>query len=124
MQTVDLITPHPALPDYTRKAVIKRTLSYHDEKYSLLVVEVQHYLNGVLENSPTGIVRNITVELRADNSVFVNPGTGEYVPADTPGAMPEYDYIDYLETQNLPFSNQHFKQTVVLRAEQQGRFDV
>jgi hypothetical protein len=38
--------------------------------------------------------------------------------------MPEYDYIDYLETQNLPFSNQQFKESVVLRAEQQGRFDV
>jgi hypothetical protein len=124
MQTVNLLTPHPALPDYNRKAVIKRTLSYHDEKYSVLVVEVQHYLNDVLEDNPTGIVRNITVELRADNSVFVNPSTGDYVPSDTPGAMPEYDYIDYLETQNLPFSNQQFKESVVLRAEQQGRFDV
>jgi hypothetical protein len=124
MQTIDLLTPHPALPDYTRKAVIKGTHSYHDELYSLLVVEVQHYLNGQLENSPTGIVRNITIELRADNSTFVNPETGEPVPSDTPGAMPEYDYIDYLETQNLPFSNQQFKETVVLRAEQQGRFDI
>jgi hypothetical protein len=123
MQTIDLLTPHPALPDYTRKAVIKGTFSYHAEKYSVLLVEVEHYLNGVLENSPTGIVRNITVELRADNSTFVDPSNGNPVPPDTPGAWGEYDYVHFLESIVLPISNEDFKESVVLRAEQQGRFN-
>ncbi len=123
MQIIDLLTPHPDAPIFTRKAVVKRTLSYHDENYSLLVVDVQYFKDGVQVDNPNGIIRTITVELRADNSVFVNPATGDYVTADTQGAMAEYDYIQYLETQNLPFSNQQFKETVVLRAEALGRFN-
>ena len=122
MQTIDLLTPHPSLPSTTRKAVIEQTFSDHKAKFSTLVVRIDNYLNGdVISNQA---VNSYTVNLRADNSVFVNPATGDYVPSDTPGAMGEYDYIDFLETQNLPFSNQQFKETVVLRAEQQGRFDV
>jgi hypothetical protein len=122
MQIIDLLTPHPSLPNTTRKAVIEETYSNHKAKFSTLVVRIDNYLNGdVISNQA---VNSYTVNLRADNSVFVNPATGDYVPSDTPGAMGEYDYIDFLETQNLPFSNQQFKETVVLRAEQQGRFDV
>jgi hypothetical protein len=122
MQTIDLLTPHPSLPNTTRKAVIEETYSNHKAKFSTLVVRIDNYLNGdVISNQA---VNSYIVNLRADNSVFVNPATGDYVPSDTPGAMGEYDYIDFLETQNLPFSNQQFKETVVLRAEQQGRFDV
>jgi len=122
MQTIDLLTPHPSLPGTTRKAAIEQTFSDHKAKFSTLVVRIDNYLNGdVISNQA---VNSYTVNLRADNSVFVNPATGDYVPSDTPGAMGEYDYIDFLETQNLPFSNQQFKETVVLRAEQQGRFDV
>jgi hypothetical protein len=122
MQTIDLLTSHPSLPDTTRKAVIEQTFSDHRAKFSTLVVTIDNYKDGVLLQNQA--VNSYTVNLRADNSVFVNPATGDYVPEDTPGAMGEYDYIDFLETQNLPFSNQQFKQSVVLRAEQQGRFDV
>ena len=122
MQTIDLNTPHPSLPDTTRKAVIEETYSNHKLKYSTLVVRIDNYKDGVLISNQA--VNSYTVNLRADNTVFVNPETGDYVPSDTPGAMGEYDYIDFLETQNLPFSNQQFKERVVLRAEQQGRFDV
>ena len=72
----------------------------------------------------TKAVNSYEVILRADNSVFVNPQNGQYVPADTPGAMGEFDFIDYLETQVLPYSNKTFKQNVVLRAEAMGRFDI
>ena len=122
MQTIDLTTAHPSLPNTTRKAVIEQTFSDHKAKFSTLVVRIDNYLDGdVISNQA---VNSYTVNLRADNSVFVNPATGDYVPSDTPGAMGEYDYIDFLETQNLPFSNQQFKETVVLRAETLGRFDV
>jgi hypothetical protein len=121
MQTIDLLTAHPSLQGTTRKAVIHETYSNHKAKFSSLTVQVDNYQNGVLvQNDAVG---SYQVVLRADNSVFVNPLTGDYVPADTEGAMGEYDYIDYLETQNLPFSNQQFKENIVLRAEQQGRFD-
>lgn len=122
MQTIDLTTPHPSLPDTTRKAVIEETYSNHKAKFSTLVVRIDNYLNGEVINNQA--VKSYTVNLRADNTVFVNPATGDYVSPDTPNAMGEYDYIDFLETQNLPFSNQEFKQRVVLRAELQGRFDV
>jgi hypothetical protein len=122
MQTIDLNTPHPSLPDTTRKAVIEQTFSDHRSKFSTLVVTIDNYKDGVLLQNQA--VNSYTVNLKADNSVFVDPATGDYVSEDTPGAMGEYDYIDFLETQNLPFSNQQFKQSVVLRAEQQGRFDV
>lgn len=122
MQTIDLTTPHPSLPDTTRKAVIEQTFSDHKSKFSTLVVRIDNYKDGVLISNQA--VNSYTVNLRADNSVFVNPDTGDYVPNDTPNAMGEYDYIDFLETQNLPFSNQQFKENVVLRAEALGRFDV
>ena len=122
MQTINLTTPHPSLPDTTRKAVIEETYSNHKAKFSTLVVRIDNYLNGEIISNQA--VNSYIVCLRADNTVFVNHQTGEYVPSDTPNAMGEYDYIDFLETQNLPFSNQQFKQTVVLRAEALGRFDV
>lgn len=124
MQTIDLLTPHPDLTGYTRKAVVKSTIIDHENKFSILAVDIQHYLNGELVNNPTGLVRNIRKELRADNTVFVNPANGEYVPEGTPGAWGEYDYIQFLEGIVLPISNEEFKEQIVLRAEQQGRFNV
>jgi len=122
MQTIDLTTSHPSLPDYTRKAVVEETYSNHVAKFSSLTVRIDNYLNGVLVQNAA--ISSYNVSLRADNSVFVNPATGEYVPEDTPGAMGEYDYIDFLESQVVPYSNQAFKQMVVNRAEQYGRFDI
>lgn len=122
MQTIELNTAHPDLPGTTRKAVVKQTFSDHANKFSTLTVQIDNYRDGeLLQSRPVG---SYEVVLRADNSVFVDPATGDYVPADTPGAMGEYDYIDYLETLVLPYSNQQFKETVVLRAESLGRFDI
>lgn len=122
MQEIELTTEHPKLPGYTRKAVVLQTFSDHANKFSTLTVRIDNYLNGELVQ--TKAVNSYEVILRADNSVFVNPQNGQYVPADTPGAMGEYDFIDYLETQVLPYSNKTFKQNVVLRAEAMGRFDI
>jgi hypothetical protein len=122
MQTIDLNTSHPSLPGYTRKAVVIETYSNHEAKFSSLTVRIDNYLDAVLVQN--AVISSYNVSLRADNSVFVNPATGEYVPEDTPGAMGEYDYIDFLESQVVPYSNQYFKQMVVLRAEQFGRFDI
>jgi hypothetical protein len=122
MQTIDLNTPHPSLPDTTRKAVIEETYSNHKAKYSTLVVSIENYLNGELISNQA--VNSYIVNLRADNTTFVDPSTGNPVSEGTPGAWGEYDYIHFLETIVLPITNEDFKESVVLRAEQQGRFDV
>jgi len=124
MVTIDLTTEHPDLNGYTRKATVLRTYKDDVAQFATLEVRIEYFLNGVLVNNPNGVVRSFDFTLRADNSVFVNPQTGAYVPSDTQGAMGEYDFISYLESLTLPYSNEQFKINTILRAEQQGRFDV
>ena len=124
MVTVNLSTTHPDLPNYTRTATVIQTSKDDAAKFAVLEVEIQYYLDGELVNNPNGLVRSFKFALRADNSVFVNPQTGQFVPEETEGAMGEFDFIDFLEEQILPYSNKQFKINTILRAEQQGRFDV
>jgi len=124
MVTIDLTTEHPDLNGYTRKATVLRTYKDDVAQFATLEVRIEYFLNGVLVNNPNGVVRSFDFTLRADNSVFVNPQTGDYVPSDTQGAMGEYDFITYLESLTLSYSNEQFKINTILRAEQQGRFDV
>jgi hypothetical protein len=123
MVTIDLTTTHPELSNYTRKATVLRTYKDDVAEFATLEVLIEYYLNGVLVNNPNGLVRSFEFTLRADNSVFVDPTTGGYVPEDTPGAMGEYAFITYLESLVLPYSNEQFKINTILRAEQQGRFN-
>jgi hypothetical protein len=123
MVTIDLTTTHPELSNYTRKATVLRTYKDDVAEFVTLEVRIDYYLNDVLVNNPNGLVRSFEFTLRADNSVFVDPTTGAYVPEDTPGAMGEYDFISYLESLVLPYSNAQFKINTILRAEQQGRFN-
>lgn len=124
MITVDLTSKHPALPDYTRKATVLRTSKDDAAKFATLEVRIDYYLNGELVNNPNGLIRSFEFALRADNSVFVDPENGDYVPAGTEGAMGEFDYITYLESLVLPFSNEQFKINTILRAESYNRFDI
>lgn len=122
--TVELESTHPDLPSYTRTATVMRTFKDDLALFATLEVKIQYYLNGVLVNNPNGLVRTFDFSLRADNSVFVNPQTGQFVPEGTEGAMGEYDFITYLESLVLPYSNEQFKINTILRAESQGRFDI
>lgn len=124
MVTVNLSTTHPDLPQYTRKATVLTTYKDDRAMFAALQVEIHYYLNGELVNNPNGVVRSFEFALRADNSVFVDPQTGQFVPEGTEGAMGEYDFITYLESLVLPYSNEQFKINTILRAEQQGRFDI
>ena len=124
MVTVDLQSKHPELPEYTRKATVLTTYKDDRAMFAVLQVEIAYYLNGELVNNPSGVVRSFEFALRADNSVFVNPQTGQFVPEGTEGAMGEYDFITYLESLVLTYSNEQFKINTILRAESQGRFDI
>jgi len=124
MVTIDLTTEHPDLNGYTRKATVLRTYKDDVAQFATLEVRIEYFLNGVLVNNPNGVVRSFDFTLRADNSVFVDPTTSGYVLSDTQGSMGEYDFISYLESLTLPYSNEQFKINTILRAEQQGRFDV
>lgn len=124
MVTVDLQSTHPDLPNYTRKATVLRTYKDDVALFATLEVRIEYFLDGELVNNPNGVVRTFEFTLRADNSVFVNPQTGQFVSPDTPGAMGEYDFISYLESLVLPYSNEQFKINTILRAEAQGRFDI
>ena len=124
MVTVNLSTTHPDLPNYTRTATVIRTSKDDLAEFAVLEVKIQYYLNGELVNNPNGLVRSFEFALRADNTVFVNPQTGEFVPKGTEGAMGEYDFITYLESLVLPYSNEQFKINTILRAEAQGRFNI
>ena len=124
MVTVNLSTTHPDLPSYTRKATVIRTFKDDLALFATLEVKIEYYLNGELVNNPNGLVRTFDFSLRADNSVFVNPQTGQFVPEGTEGAMGEYDFITYLESLVLDYSNEQFKINTILRAEAQGRFDI
>lgn len=122
--TVDLESKHPDLLAYTRKATVLTTYKDDRAMFAVLQVLIEYYLNGELVNNPNGVVRNFEFALRADNSVFVNPQTGQFVPEGTEGAMGEFDFITYLESIVLPYSNEQFKINTILRAEAQGRFDI
>jgi hypothetical protein len=122
--TIDLASKHPDLPEYTRKATVCNTNKNDLAEFAVLEVRIQYFLNGELVNNPNGVVRSFDFALRADNSVFVDPQTGQFVPEGTPGAMGEYDFISYLESLVLPYSNEQFKINTILRAEAQGRFDI
>jgi len=124
MVTIDLQSKHPDLPEYTRKATVLRTYKDDVAKFATLEVKIEYYLNGVLVNNPNGVVRSFEFALRADNSVFVDPQTGQFVPEGTPGAMGEFDFISYLESLVLPYSNEQFKINTILRAEAYNRFDI
>jgi hypothetical protein len=130
MQTIDLLTKHPDMPDYDRKVVIRRTLYYHDENYTVLVVDVQHYKDGVLVNNPQGIVRTLTIELRADNSLLVDedgnyvfPGEGGYTEEQLETYKGEYEYLNELEKTAQPYSVEQFKEGIILKADSYKRFD-
>lgn len=122
MQSINLETSHPSLPNTTRKATIIETNVNHRDKFSYMVIIIDNYdSNGDIINN--SVVRSYQVVLRADNTTFVDMATGDLVPEGSPNSIGEYDYIYFLEGQVLPYSNQDFKTNVVLRAEQQGRFD-
>jgi len=128
MQTIDLLTPHPLLPDTTRTATVEYTENNYRQQFSKLTVLIDNYQDGVLIQNET--IGSHFVILIADNSVLVdaqgNPiaePDGGYTQEQIDTYMGEFDYIDYLETIDLPFSVKQFKQNVVLRAELQGMFD-
>lgn len=124
MVTVNLSTTHPDLPQYTRKATVLTTYKDDRAMFAVLQVGIDYYLNGEFVNNPNGVVRSFEFALRADNSIFVDPQTGQFVPEGTEGAMGEFDFITYLESIVLPYSNEQFKTNTILRAEAQGRFDI
>jgi hypothetical protein len=88
-------------------------------KLQLLIV---HFNASGEEVSSKGL-RGFDVELTADDSILVNPATGQYVDADFPGAIGEYSFFTML-AENGPIDIIGLIKSSIRRANSLGRFNV
>jgi hypothetical protein len=125
MNLID-ISNHPFDSDIKRKAC--RTNIITDEhkpselKFIDLRVLVKHYkdINGI-ETEYT-IIPDYIFTLRADNSTFVNPATGEYVDSSFQGAMGEADYfIEVVAASNVSIDT--VSESIIVRGDIYARFN-
>jgi hypothetical protein len=91
------ISNHPSDSTIKRKAKRAGIMTEEHNANELLFIDlnvlVKHYKeeNGVDVAYP--LIPDYIFRLRADNSTYVNPATGEYVESTFQGAMGEADYF-------------------------------
>jgi len=91
------ISNHPSDSTIKRKAnragIITDEHNAYELKYVNLNVLIKHFKedNGVDVAYP--LIPDYVFTLRADNSTWVNPATGEYVDSSFPNAMGEAEYF-------------------------------
>jgi hypothetical protein len=120
------ISNHPL--DNTIKRKTKRSGIITDEhmsnelKFIDLRVLVKHYKeeNGIDE--PYTLIPDYIFRLRADNSTWVDPLTGDYVSSSFPNAMGEADYFINVIASN-PIAIDTLSQQMILRADTYQRFN-
>lgn len=120
------ITNHPLDVDVKRKA--KRSGIITDEYNSneLIFVDlrvlVKHYKedNGV--DVEYNVIPDYIFRLRADNSTWVDPATGDYVSSSFPNAMGEANYFINVIASN-PIAIDTLSEQMILRADNYLRFN-
>ena len=120
------ITNHPLDVDVKRKAKRSGIITDEYNANELIFVDlrvlVKHYKeeNGIDE--PYTLIPDYIFRLRADNSTFVDPLTGDYVSSSFPNAMGEADYFINVIATN-PIAIDSLSQQMILRADSYQRFN-
>lgn len=120
------ITNHPSDETIKRKAcragIDTEEYRPYDQKYVVLKVLVRHYKEEDGIESPYTLIPEYVFRLRADNTTFVNPQTGQYVDSSFPNAMGEADYFIEIIAKN-PIAIDSMSQQTILRADSLERFN-
>jgi hypothetical protein len=120
------ISNHPSDSTIKRKAnragIITDEHNAYELKYVNLNVLVKHFkeYNGVDVAYP--LIPDYVFTLRADNSTYVNPATGEYVDSSFPNAMGEADYFINIIASN-PIAIDLVSEQMIVRGDLYERFN-
>jgi hypothetical protein len=120
------ITNHPLDVDVKRKAkrsgIITDEYNANELKIVDLRVLVKHYKeeNGV--DVEYNAIPDYIFRLRADNSTWVDPATGNYVDSSFPNAMGEADYFINVIAANA-IAIDDLSQQMIMRADSYQRFN-
>ena len=105
-----------------RAGIITDEHAANELKFIDLRVLVKHYKedNGVDVEYP--LIPDYVFKLRADNSTWVNPATGEYVDSSFVGAMGEADYfIQVVAANNISIDS--VSENIIVRGDIYARFN-
>ena len=120
------ISYHPFDSEVKRKAkranIITDEHASNELKYIDLRVLVKHYKeeNGV--DVEYTAIPDYIFKLRADNSTWVDPATGDYVDSSFPNAMGEADYFINVIASN-PVAIDTLSEQIILRGDSYLRFN-
>ncbi len=120
------ISNHPLDVDVKRKAkrsgIITDEYNSNELIFVNLRVLVKHYKeeNGV--DVEYGLIPDYVFRLRADNSTWVDPATGDYVDSSFPNAMGEADYFINVIASN-PVAIDTLSEQIILRGDSYLRFN-
>ena len=120
------ITNHPSDSEVKRKAkranIITDEYNTNELKYIDLRVLVKHYkeVDGVEEVYT--LIPDYIFRLRADNSTWVDPATGNYVDSSFPNAMGEANYFINIIAAN-PIAIDSLSEQMIQRADSLQRFN-
>jgi hypothetical protein len=116
------ITNHPQDSSITRKAGRAgiKTQEYHvsDQKYVYLEILVKHFKNGI----DYDLIPDYIFTLKATNTTFVNPQTGEFVDSSFPNAIGEAEFFINVVS-GLNSSIDSLTEQKILQADGYNRFD-
>jgi hypothetical protein len=120
------ISNHPSDSTIKRKTkrsgIITEEHNVYELKYVNLNVLVKHFkeYNGIDVAYP--LIPDYVFTLRADNSTWVNPATGEYVDSSFPNAMGEAEYFIQVIATN-PIAIDDLSEQMIVRGDIYGRFN-
>lgn len=81
------ISEHPDVPGVVRQAVVLAVNNDLQNRILTLVVEIRHFTP---DGTPHQYLRPFRKHLTATDTNFIDPATGQSVPAGTEGSIPEY----------------------------------
>ena len=120
------ITNHPSDVDIKRKAKRSGIITDEYNANELIFVDlrvlVKHYKeeNGI--DVEYNVIPDYIFKLRADNSTWVDPATGDYVNSSFPNAIGEADYFINVIASN-PIAIDTLSEQMILRADSLQRFN-
>jgi hypothetical protein len=125
MNLID-ISNHPLDSTIKRKAKRARIITDEYNSNELINIDlyvlVKHYKEENRIDEPYPLIPDYVFRLRADNSTFVDPFTGDYVDSSFPNAIGEADYFINVIASN-PVAIDIVSETIILRGDSFNRFN-
>lgn len=85
------ITAHPDMPGVTRRAVVLSVNNDLQARVITVVLEIQHFTG---DGQPHAYLQPVRKLLRATDTNYIDPATGQAVEPGTPGAVAEYQAME------------------------------